>query len=105
LFFGFGDMGILSPFLLQLHSKKNDMGLNTKVTLVFGNEAGGVKKVETTLKGLLDAYEDEFLEQLEEPCTSASCNTESQNFCDCGGEYEDYVLKDILLNQGKRSID
>ena len=37
----------------------------------------------------------DLLDGINPPCSSPSCNNESQNFCDCGGEYGDYEYSKI----------
>jgi len=45
---------------------------------------------------LLKHDEESIIQTLEKPCTESGCNTESQNFCDCGGDFED---AEILTSQ------
>lgn len=73
--------------------------LDSPVTLVFGNKEGHTVSVETTIMGMLQNTIEDFFEYLEPECTSASCNNESQNFCDCEGSYDDYEIKEVLLKQ------
>jgi len=73
--------------------------LNSEVTLVFGDKEGNTVRIQTTIMGMLEKNLEDFYEELEPECTSASCNNESQNFCDCGGSFEDYEIKEVLLKQ------
>ena len=40
-----------------------------------------------------DVYD--ILDHLKPPCNQSSCNNESQNFCDCGGMFDDYEYSKI----------
>jgi hypothetical protein len=73
------------------------MKLETKVTLILTDKEGNKAKIETTFKDLLNTSEEEYFENLDEQCTSSSCNNESQNFCDCGSMYEDYEITEVVL--------
>ena len=76
------------------------MKLEDNVTIVFKNTEGKEAKITITVKDLLENTSDDFYEWLDdsEPCTSASCNNESQNFCDCGSEFEDYEICELLIS-------
>lgn len=73
------------------------MKLKTKITLILTDKEGNKAKIETTFKELLNTSEEEYFENLDEQCTSSGCNNESQNFCDCGGMYEDYEITEVVL--------
>ena len=73
------------------------MKLESKVTLVFKNKEGDKKELILTVKDMLERCLDEFYEDLEGECTSSGCNNESQNFCDCGADYEDYEITEVVL--------
>lgn len=76
------------------------MKLEDNVTLMFKNTDGKEAKITITVKDLLENTSDDFYEWLDdsEPCTSASCNNESQNFCDCGSKFEDYEICELLIS-------
>lgn len=75
------------------------MKLEDNVTIVFKNTEGKEAKITITVKNLLKNTSDDFYEWLDdsEPCTSASCNNESQNFCDCGTSYKDYEIYSVEI--------
>jgi hypothetical protein len=75
------------------------MNLENEVKIVFKNDEGKTKEITVTVKQLLENTTDDFYEWLDdtEPCTSASCNNESQNFCDCGSSFEDYEISEVLF--------
>ena len=75
------------------------MNLENEVKIVFRNDEGKTKEIMVTVRQLLENTTDDFYEWLDdtEPCTSASCNNESQNFCDCGSSFEDYEISSIEL--------
>jgi hypothetical protein len=75
------------------------MKLEDYVKIVFKNTEGKKADITVTVKQLLENTSDDFYEWLDdsEPCTSASCNNESQNFCDCGSSFEDYEICEIQL--------
>jgi len=75
------------------------MKLEDYVKIVFKNTEGEKADITVTVKQLLENTSDDFYEWLDdsEPCTAASCNNESQNFCDCGSSYEDYEICEIQL--------
>jgi len=74
------------------------MKFEDKIKLVFKNSEGEKVDLEITVKEMLERNLDDFYEDLEsgESCNSSSCNNESQNFCDCGGVYEDYEFFEII---------
>jgi len=73
------------------------MELQSKVTLIFMNKEGNKKELELTVKDMLERCLEDFYEDLENDCTSSGCNNESQNFCDCGTQYEDYEIKEVIF--------
>jgi len=73
------------------------MELETKVTLVFKDKENNVIHLKTSLKDMLERNLNDFYEDIKPPCTCSSCNNESQNFCDCGSAWEDYVIKEVLI--------
>lgn len=76
------------------------MNLKTKIELILKNKEGDVKKVEYSFKNLLNKTIEDIYDELEEECTSSGCNNESQNFCDCGPQYEDFEIKEFnVLNK------
>lgn len=70
-----------------------------KVTLLFKNGYDFVE-LNITVEELLHKTAEDFYDMLEiqHPCTSSSCNNESQNFCDCGKLYGDYEIVEIIYN-------
>ena len=75
------------------------MNLQENVRILFKDSDGNKAEIEITIKQLLENNEDDFYEWLydSEPCTSASCNNESQNFCDCGSSFEDYKIYEVVF--------
>lgn len=73
------------------------MKLDSKVTLIFINKEGKKIGLETTIKDMLEKTLDDFYEDLEPECRSASCNNEGQNFCDCKAVYEDYNIYEAVF--------
>lgn len=75
------------------------MKLEDNVIIVFKNTEGEKANITITVKQLLENTSDDFHEWLDdsEPCTSASCNNESQNFCDCGSSFEDYEICEVQI--------
>jgi hypothetical protein len=70
------------------------IALNQNVKLVFENEQGNSTDLFISTRLLVEKNIDDLYEMLEDDCCdSASCNNESQNFCDCPPQYEDYSLK------------
>lgn len=61
-----------------------------KFKLLFKKKEGDIISRIYLLSELISMDLEFIYENLEYECTSSSCNTESQNFCDC--EYEDYEL-------------
>lgn len=74
------------------------MKLKDYVKIIFKNDNGEKAELEITVKQLLDKTTDDILDLLcdSDTCTSASCNNESQNFCDCGSIYEDYKIVEVI---------
>jgi len=70
-----------------------------EVNIVFKNTDGDIKEITVTVEQLLEENSDQFYEWLDDtaPCTSASCNNESNNFCDCGSSFEDYEIVGIRI--------
>lgn len=75
------------------------MKIDDKVTLVFKN-GYNFAELTITVEQLINKTAEDFHEMLEEqhPCTSASCNNESQNFCDCGTRYDNYEIVEVVYN-------
>jgi hypothetical protein len=75
------------------------MKLTDKVKIIFKNSEGAKEELTITVDKLLDSQKDDLYEMLEDmrPCTSASCNSESQNFCDCGGSFDNYSIDEVLV--------
>ena len=75
------------------------MKLDELVTILFKDSYGKTAEIQVTVKELLENTEDTFYELLDDTdkCTSSGCNNESQNFCDCGSSFEDYVICGIEL--------
>ena len=75
------------------------MNLEGEVKIIFKNTEGDTKNIIVTVQQLLENTSDDFYEWLDdsEPCTSSGCNNESQNFCDCGSQFEDYTVCGIEL--------
>ena len=75
------------------------MKLEDEVKILFKNDSGDSKIITITVKQLLENTSDDFYEWLDDsdPCISASCNNESQNFCDCGSSFEDYEIIEVIF--------
>ena len=73
------------------------MKLTDNVKVVFKNELGDTAEIVISVEEMLEYTTEEFYDMLEAsaPCTSASCNNESQNFCDCGSIYDEYDIYEI----------
>jgi hypothetical protein len=78
---------------------QSKMKLTEEVKIIFKNSEGQKEELTITIDKLLDSTKDDLYEMLEDtrPCASASCNNESQNFCDCGGNFEDYLIDEVLV--------
>ena len=63
-----------------------------KFKFLFKNKENDIISRIYHLDDLISMDLESIYENLESECTSSSCNTESQNFCDCGCQYEDYEL-------------
>lgn len=74
------------------------MKLTDKVQLIFKNPEGKKATLTITVSQLLEYNSDRFYDLLDEQhsCTSASCNNEYQNFCDCQSDYDDYEIVEVL---------
>jgi len=74
------------------------MKLDDEVKIIFKNGEGKTAEITITVNQLLDKTKDDFYEMLEEtiPCNISSCNNESQSFCDCGGNFEDYEIVQVV---------
>jgi len=88
----------MSKFLTKKEIGRN-MKLTDKVEIVFENNERKTKTIDITINDLIDKDRDDIYDLLEstEPCTSGGCNTESQNFCDCGGQFDDFIIVGINL--------
>ena len=77
-----------------------DLKLEQNINIVFKNDNGETREITVSAKQLLENNTDQFYEWLDDtqPCTSASCNNESQNFCDCGSSFEDYEIVGLKIN-------
>lgn len=76
-------------------------GKNVVVEVVYKDPEGKELVAYRTLNEVLENSADEILEQCEQPCRGGSCFNESQNHCDCGGEYEDYGFDKIVIDTGQ----
>jgi hypothetical protein len=75
------------------------MLLTDNVKIVFKHDTDDTTaEITITAKQLLENTTDDFYEMLDDtqPCMSATCNSESQNFCDCDSGYEDYTIVEII---------
>lgn len=79
---------------------KKAMKLTEEVKIIFKNSEGQKEEITITVDKLLESTKDDLYDLLEEtrPCTFASCNNESQNFCDCSGGFEDYVIDEVFIS-------
>lgn len=70
---------------------------NTIILCFVNQTTNETKEVGITLKEFLKYNEEDLSEFLENsyPCTSSSCYNESQNYCDCGGQFEDFEIEKI----------
>jgi hypothetical protein len=73
-------------------------GFNTEIKLTFKNKQGDERFFVTDLIWILKNSEEDAIEHMEERCTESSCNSESQNFCDCPATLDDYELAAIEVN-------
>ncbi|MGV8877697.1 MAG: hypothetical protein ACOH2A_01570 [Sphingobacteriaceae bacterium] len=76
------------------------MKLTDEIKIIFKNSDGAKEELTITVDKLLESTKDDLYELLEEtiPCTSSGCNNESQNFCDCGGSFEDYLIDEVVVS-------
>lgn len=63
--------------------------------LILKNDNDDIKEISLPMVLLIDNSLETLIENSETECNSSSCNNESQNFCDCGSEYEDFEIYDI----------
>ena len=80
----------------------NKYKLNTNVSVLFKSGFNFVE-LKITLGDLIQKTEEELFELLEEreaPCTCTL--SESQNFCECGGAFEDYEIVEIEILNGQQ---
>lgn len=78
------------------------MDIKTKVKLILTHEkTGETITIKTTFSEMLNSHPEEYYENLEQPCNSSSCYNESQNFCDCGPEFEDYYITGLEIIKTK----
>jgi hypothetical protein len=71
------------------------MKLNNKVKLIFADDKGNTKELETTFKELIDSSEMGLNEQLEDDCNDSSCKV--NNFCECEPMYENYSITEVVV--------
>ena len=85
--------------LNRVAERRELLNLDSDIEILFKNSEGKTAKIGATVKDLLNKTTDDLNELLDEtsPCTSASCNNESNNHCDCGSIYEDYQITGITL--------
>lgn len=74
------------------------MKITDDVEIVFTNSKGDNMSLIISVKQLLDKTSDDLYDMLEDqsPCNSSGCNNESQNFCDCGTQYDDFEITEVL---------
>lgn len=76
----------------RMNELYNNKRMSKEYKVVFQNSDGDRLTIESTLNELMQGAET-LLENYEEKnfqCQSSTCNSESQNFCDCPSQYEDY---------------
>jgi hypothetical protein len=68
------------------------------VKIIFTSPQGLKREITITLKDLLDKTTEDLYDILEgmAVCKNSGCNNESQNFCDCDSEFQDYEISDVL---------
>lgn len=78
-------------FYQKFCAKENNLILTDEVKLIFENDNGLSASITITVETLLEYNQDDFYEMLEEtiPC---SCTNESQSFCECNTNFEDYNI-------------
>jgi len=83
------------------------MKLDEEVKIIFKNHEGKTAEIVVTIKQLLENTIDDFNEWLEDtkPCTSANCNNESQNFCDCDSAFDGYEIVEVLVQPTDTNLD
>ena len=73
------------------------MNLETKITLVFKNEANESVEIETTFSEVVRKDSSDWYDNLEDLNEDCNCFTEAQNHCECSPIYEDYELKEFKI--------
>ena len=78
-----------------------------KFKFIVNNEGHRYITGSYTIEQLLErcATNEDILMDLEDECTSSSCNNESQNFCDCGGEFSNAVIIGKIQYIGRKDMD
>lgn len=91
----------LESILELFNHRPNEWVRVEDVKVIFKNNEGETKYIIVTVKKFINLTEDDLLELLEDtvPCISASCNSENQNYCDCGSSFEDYEIHEVLFLQ------
>lgn len=69
--------------------------INGDFKLILKNDTDDIKEISLPMVLLINNSLETLIENYETECNSSSCNNESQNFCDCGSEYEDFEIYDI----------
>lgn len=69
--------------------------INGDFKLILKNDNDDIKEISLAMVLLIDNSLETLIENSETECNSSSCNNESQNFCDCGSDYEDFEIYDI----------
>jgi hypothetical protein len=75
--------------------------LNTEVIVVFKKEEH-ILELKMELSDLIQKTEEDLYIELEQKYVPCNCITESQTFCECGGEFEDYEIVEIKLQGGNK---
>ena len=71
---------------------------DTVLTFTFKDKDNNQISSSLNYEKIVELLEETAFENIPEPdCTSAGCNNESQNFCDCGSIYDNYELSKIEL--------
>lgn len=76
---------------------------NIKDLKVYFKLDNGVNSESYSIIDLLDIDVSDVFCSAEPECTSSSCNNESQNFCDCGGIYDDCKIVSAHFTQPKEA--
>lgn len=76
------------------------------VVVVFKNKEGETVELSTTARFIIENTSEDLYDMLEKTkhCTSSSCNNESQNFCDCGPNFDEYEINEIKHNGKIKNI-